>query len=113
MSFVALEKLSNPDVATEYLRLLELVGPADPYQGKYAIGLHEVLEAHFLLADFFFKTGEGIGGVGPKDVNMLHSALARQFTEFRGKPKYKDRIDVCASLMYGLVKNHPFYGTSD
>lgn len=101
--------ISNYDVRKEYERWTGIVGPADPYFGKYSIGLHEVMQAHFLLADFFFKTGEGIGGVGPKDVNLLHSALARQFVEFGGRPKYSDRIDVCATLMFGLVKKHPFH----
>ena len=101
--------ISNEAVRREYLRWVELIGPADPYAGKYTIGIHEVLEAHFLLIDFFETVGEGVGGVGPKDMNMLHSALARQFIEFGGKPKYGDRLDVCASLMFGLIKNHPWY----
>lgn len=103
------EKFQNKDVADEYFRICNIIGPADPYLGKYSIGIHEVLEAHFLLADFFFQTGEGIGGVGPKDMNMLHSALSRQFVEFNGQPKYKDRIDVVGTLMFGLIKNHPFF----
>lgn len=86
-----------------------MIGPADPYVGKLTIGIHEVLHAHFLLADFFFGIGEGIGGVGPKDLNLLHSALGRQFVEFGGKPKWSNRIDICATLMYGLIKNHPFH----
>src|SRR5690606_13656372 len=56
-----------------------------------------------------FSDRRRVGGVGPKDMNMLHSALSRQFTEFGGTPKYKERIDVCATLLFGLVKNHPFY----
>jgi len=86
-----------------------MVGPADPYEGKYTIGIHECLHAHFLLVDFFHKIGEGIGGVGPKSINLLHSALSRQFVEFGGRPKYKNRIDICGTLMYGLIKNHPFH----
>lgn len=93
----------------EYRRWQGLVGPADPYLSKYTIGLHETLQAHFLLADFFSVSGEGIGGVGPKNTTMLHSALARQFVEFGGRPKYTDRIDICASLMFGLINNHPFH----
>jgi death-on-curing protein len=99
----------NQQVREEYERIVGLVGPADPYAGKYSIGLHEVLQAHYLLVDFFTTTGEGIGGVGPKNMTLLHSALSRQFVEFGGKPKYSDRIDVCASLMFGLIKNHPFH----
>ncbi|MDE2570526.1 MAG: type II toxin-antitoxin system death-on-curing family toxin [Sphingomonadales bacterium] len=103
------QTLHNSNVEKEYMRWLDIIGPADPYYSKFTIGLHEVLQAHFLLIDFFFDIGEGIGGVGPKNMNLLHSALSRQFVEFGGKPKWKDRIQICASLMYGLIKNHPFH----
>lgn len=97
------------EISEEYNRILGLIGIYDPYLTRVTIGLHEVLHAHFLLADYFSKIGEGIGGVGPKDINLLHSALGRQFVQFGGKPKWKDRVDICATLMFGLVKNHPFY----
>lgn len=96
-------------VKKEFDRWVNLIGPYDPYTGKVTIGLHEVLQAHFLLVDFFFNKGEGLGGVGPKDVNMLHSALGRQFVQFGGHPKWTDRVDICATLMFGLIKNHPFF----
>jgi hypothetical protein len=48
----------------------------DPYIGDTTIGLREVLNAHFLLAEFFASTGEGLGGLGPKEPNLLHSALS-------------------------------------
>lgn len=104
-----IDALHNECVQMEYSRCVESIGPGDPYLGKFSIGLHEVLQAHFLLIDFFFDVGEGIGGVGPKSTNLLHSALARQFAEYGGKPRWTDRIEICASLMYGLIKNHPFY----
>jgi len=109
MSIGAESKIMNDEVRNEYLRWVSIIGPSDAYAGKFTIGIHEALEAHFLLIDFFTTTGEGIGGIGPKDMNMLHSALARQFVEYGGRPKYSDRIDVCASLMFGLIKNHPWY----
>jgi death-on-curing protein len=99
----------NQIVASEYARWGKSIGAYDPYLTKWTIGLHEVLQAHFLLVDFFHDVGEGIGGAGPKDVNLLHSALARQFAEFGGRPKWNDRIMLCASVMYGLIKNHPFH----
>lgn len=99
----------NPKVAAEHDRWSVTIGPADPYLSKVTIGIHEVLQAHFLLVEFFDAAGEGIGGVGPKNLNLLHSALSRQFVQFGGKPKWNDRIQVCATLMYGLIKNHPFH----
>jgi death-on-curing family protein len=93
----------------EYARWNTTIGPDDPYVGKVTIGIKEVMQAHFLLAEYFAQIGEGIGGVGPKDLHLLHSALSRQFVQFGGKAKWKDRIDVCATLMFGLIKNHPFH----
>ena len=101
--------LKNKHVVDEFLRWQSLIGPADPYFDKYTIGIHEVMHAHFLLVDFFSNIGEGIGGIGPKNLDMLHSALSRQFVQFGGKPKYVDRVEVAATLMYGLIKNHPFH----
>lgn len=96
-------------IEKEYGRWKSLIGRADPYVGKTTIGIHEVLQAHFLLVKFFHEKGEGIGGIGPKNIDLLHSALSRQIIEFGGKPKWSERIDVCATLLFGLVKNHPFY----
>ena len=103
------QQYKNPSVAEEYKRWTSMIGPLDPYSGKTTIGIYEVLQAHFLLVDFFFRSKTGIGGVGPRDANLLHSALSRQFVQFGGKPKWKDRIDTCATLMFGLIKNHPFH----
>jgi death-on-curing family protein len=87
----------------------QLCADDDPYIGDTTIGMGEVLNAHFLLAEFFAQTGEGLGGLGPKDANLLHSALSRQFTAFGNKPRWNSRIEVCATLMFGLIKNHPFH----
>jgi prophage maintenance system killer protein len=96
-------------IKKEHARWVKLIGPSDPYTGKMTVGIHEVLQAHFLLIDFFYKTGEGVGGIGPRDINLLHSALGRQFVQFGGQPKWTNRIDICATLMFGLTKNHAFH----
>lgn len=96
-------------VRSELARWKKEIGLEDPYETNVTIGINEVLEAHFLLAEFFVHVGEGIGGIGPKEPRLLISALGRQFTEFGGKPKWNNRIFVVASLMYGLIKNHPFH----
>jgi prophage maintenance system killer protein len=96
-------------VRSEHKRWLSVIGPDDPYVGQTTIGIREVLLAHFLLAEFFVNVGEGLGGIGPKDINLLHSALSRQSVQFGGVPKWSERIDVCATLMFGLIKNHPFF----
>lgn len=92
----------------EYERWLSLIGD-DPYNGSCVIGIHDVLRAHFLIVDYFFSEGEGIGGIGPKDLNMLHSAVNRQIVGFGLNRKWTDPLDICATLFYGLIKNHPFH----
>jgi hypothetical protein len=75
--------MSKDDIVShirdECARWTNLIGLPDPYLGKGTIGIHEVLQAHFLLAEYFATQGEGLGGIGPKDANLLHSALSRKF----------------------------------
>ncbi|HVS25908.1 MAG TPA: Fic family protein [Burkholderiales bacterium] len=97
------------EIEREYTRWLKLVGAEDPYTSRYTVGLHEVLRAHFLIADFFIESDYGIGGVGPRDQNLLHSAIYRQFITFGGKEKWPEPYEKCATLMFGLVKDHPFH----
>ena len=106
---VAADKAVLEYIRSEYARTLQEGADVDPYWGKTTIGIREVLKAHYLLAEYFAATGEGLGGIGPKNINLLHSALSRQFSEFGGTPHWKDRVHACASLMYGLILNHPFH----
>ncbi len=69
----------------------------------------EVLLAHFLICDYFIEHGENIGGIGPRDINLLISAVSRQFTSFFGKEKWTNELERCATLFFGLIKNHPFH----
>lgn len=102
---------SDSGVEAEYKRWAEIIGPEDLYSSKATVGLYDVLSAHFLILDFFSteRQGLGVGGVGPKDLNLLHSAVYRQFTSFGGKEKWATPYEKCATLMYGVVKNHPFH----
>ena len=73
------------------------------------IDVHDVLRAHFLLIDYFFQEGHQVGGVGPRSLDMLHSAVSRQSVAFGGQTKWRDNFDLCATLFFGLIKNHPFH----
>ena len=97
-------------VLGEYQRWLNTIGD-DPYEQNCIIGIHDVLRAHFLLIDYFFteNEGQGIGGIGPKNLDMLHSAISRQIAGFGSLRKWTDPLDICATLFYGLIKNHPFH----
>jgi prophage maintenance system killer protein len=98
-----------PEIRAEYLRWVEIVGEDDPYAGPNALGIHDVLKAHFLIADFFFAAGEGLGGLGPRDPTLLHSALYRQHIAFQGSSKWDNHYDIAATLLFGLIKDHPFH----
>jgi len=84
-------------IRSEHDRWAKELCAEDPYVGDTTIGLRDVLNAHFLLAEFFAETGVGLGGLGPKDTNLLHSALSRQLTAFGNKPRWNSRIEVCAT----------------
>lgn len=99
----------NTEVEKEYLRWSGLIGGNDPYTSKETVGLHQVLKAHFLIVDFFAQEGGGVGGVGPKSVDLLHSAIYRQFVSYGGKDKWATPLEKCATLLFGLVKDHPFH----
>jgi len=73
------------------------------------LDIFDVLRAHFLIANHFFIEGEGIGGIGPRDFGLLESAIHRQTSSFGGKDRWTDNFDICATLFFGLIKNHPFY----
>lgn len=101
-------QLSN-ELRAHFINVTKDIGSDDPYEGIETIGIGEVLRAHYALADYFYNKNDGIGGVGPRDINLLHSALSRQFTPFIGKSRWSTKFDFIATLFYGLIKNHSFY----
>lgn len=101
--------IENQSVKAEFIRWCEHFGEHDPYTANGNIGIRDVLRAHFLIADYFYGEGYGIGGIGPMDPNLLHSAVYRQFTGFDGKDKWETSYERCATLIFGLVKDHPFH----
>lgn len=77
------------------------------------INISDILKAYYILADYF--TDPSINQatekmmVGIRSYDLLSSAVGRQCVEFDGKRKYTDKIDICATLFFGLVKNHSFH----
>ena len=69
----------------------------------------EVIRAHFLVADFFYNQGDGIGGVGPRDLSLLVSAVSRQWVGFGSELKWNNIFERAATLLFGLVRNHAFH----
>jgi len=96
-----------PELKAEFERTLDKVNEEE-FSGNNIISWKEVLKSHFLIADFFISEGEEtIYGV--KDLNLLGSALTRQTTGLLGQLKWKKTEEICATLFFGLIKNHPFH----
>jgi death-on-curing family protein len=74
-----------------------------------AISVLDVICAHFLIANYFYLEGYGIGGIGIKDPKLLESAVYRQVSSYGGKDKWNDLFDLVATTLFGIVKNHAFY----
>lgn len=89
---------------------LSLVDSVEWYdRPPFSISIEDVLWAHFMIADFFYKNGEGIGGVGPRDINLLQSTVDRQRVSLGGEWKYSSPYELGATLLFGIVRNHPFF----
>lgn len=99
----------NIRVEREFLRWVEHFGVDDPYQSNDTVGLFDVLRAHFLIADYFYSKDSGLGGLGPRDPDLLHSAIYRQFVSFGGVDKWKTSFERAATLLYGVITDHPFH----
>lgn len=99
----------NAPVEKEYQRWLDFFGTDDPYQSEETIGMMDVLRAHFLIVDYFYSKDTGLGGIGPRDPNLLHSAVYRQFVAFGGIAKWSDSFERAATLLFGIITDHPFH----
>ncbi len=99
----------EPPIQTEYERVLKSLEGKEPAYGDSYLSSYDVVRAHFLIANHFYLDGQGLGGIGPKDLNLLMSAVSRQVVQFGGKAKWSDRFDICATVFFGLIKNHPFH----
>jgi death-on-curing protein len=101
--------LLSRELQEDYIRWQQQIGE-DIYVGHQTIGILDVLRAHYLIIDFFASEhNEGVGGVGPKSLTLLHSTLSRQFCGYLGNAKWNNNFEICASLFFGLVKNHAFH----
>jgi len=74
------------------------------------INLSDVFRAYFILIHYFTDSSSNdisekmLPGI--RSIDLLASALGRQVISFGGRQKYSSPIDICATLFFGLVKNH-------
>jgi death-on-curing protein len=74
------------------------------------INVSDVIKAHYILADYFSRDMNEpmLCGMKGDGYNLLSSAISRQVSSYDGFFKYKNQLEISATLFYGLVKNHSF-----
>jgi death-on-curing family protein len=73
------------------------------------LSVEEVLQIHDILVEDFAGSPDPIYPPGVKSLDLLSSAVSRQFTSLGGRLKYPDVIPNAATLTYGLCCDHPFH----
>lgn len=69
------------------------------------IHLHELLTKNYHLIDKM----DPVDPPGVKNVNSLESAVFRQHTGSNGWYKYDSVFKNCATLVFAIIRNHPFH----
>jgi death-on-curing family protein len=99
------------DLRHEYEFLTKNNPDIDGLQHPY-INLSDAFRAYFILVHYFTDASTDEEQekmmVGIRSIDLLASALGRQNIAFGGKQKYTDALDICATLFFGIVKNHSF-----
>nr|WP_255536955.1 Fic family protein [Brucella anthropi] len=103
---VAVNIFRNEIIENEYNRWKKHL-PSCEYVG--GLSYDDVLTVHFVLVDMFYSLDSGIGGIGPKSIDLLISAVSRQYVSFGGTDKWSKPEEIAATLLYGIVLNHPFH----
>lgn len=102
----------SEEVLSEYNRWKDKVDSECQSDSRKTLSTLDILQAHFLIVDFFVadkNQQEGLGGIGPKSLQLLESATSRQNTGMGGTYKWDNPYDICATLFFGLIKNHAFH----
>jgi prophage maintenance system killer protein len=102
-----MEKLPT-HLREDYLRERGKLSAQDPLN-RLPITVDEVLRSHYLISHHFESQQHHPAMYGVKSFDLLCSAVARQLVSFGGKTKWSEPIDQCATLFFGLVKNHAFH----
>lgn len=98
-----------PELFRHYKFFLDKIEEIDYDGDRPFLNCEDVIDAHYLICDHFLKIGEGIAGFGPKDFNLLSSAVSRQLASAGGVFVHEDFWDIASSLIFGLINDHPFH----
>ena len=101
-------ELLNQELQFDHARWLAQLG-SYPSPAREELSVADVLRAHYAIADYFIGPEKGIGGIGPRDLNLLHSAVSRQSVAYERHEKWPRGIEKVATLAFGIVKDHPFH----
>jgi len=99
----------EPEIQSHYQHTLSQLPENVHSLGANCLSIEDVLKAHYSIANHFYLEGHGLGGIGPKDLGLLESAVFRQVASLGGRPKWSAPFDICATLFFGLIKNHAFH----
>lgn len=99
----------DPKLFQNYRHYYSLLEEIEYSGDRPHLTCENVLDAHYLICNHFLKLGEGLGGVGPKDFGLLSSAVSRQVASAFGSYIHTDFWDIAASLIFGLINDHPFH----
>ena len=102
----------NKGLPEEYHRWTDTLTEEKALFGDCLLGITDILNIHFCVVDFFLDSDNSersIGNIGPIDKELLSSAVSRQIGGYPGYPEWETDYEKCATLFYGLVKNHPFH----
>lgn len=103
----------SQDLAPLFLKDLNHLQEFPQHQDlqKYNMSAMDVLRAHYVVVDFCISEGvqQGVANVGPKSMNLLLSAVDRQFVSSGNSFKWSDIYHSTATLVFGIVKNHAFH----
>lgn len=97
----------RPELAAEFERWCRQVPPEVPTV-PHAVTAEDVLRAHFLLAERFGDAEQGMAGVGPRSLHLLHSAVSRQSVSLGNILKWNTLYEVTATLFFGIICDHAF-----
>src|SRR5229473_2244851 len=99
MSSAAVASLGgvHPDIEAEFQRWCKELGP-EARDLPDAVTSEDVLRAHFMLAEYFQQRGEGLGGLGPRSLHLLQSAVSRQYVCLGATRKWTTLCELTATL---------------
>ena len=77
----------------------------------YTLNKECIIDLHNLLSKnvHLLEEMDPVEPPGVKNDGMLESAIERQNTGFGGFYKYPTYYSNCATLVYGIIKNHSFH----